>query len=451
MGGRTRYGVGFVAIALLALGCKKGDAAATSESASKGTEVGVTDDRVAVGQAAVFIGPSAGLGTELWRGAAAYFAEVNSQGGVFGRKIDVVARDDGYDPTTSVDAFKKLLDDDKVFTFFGSVGTPTLYAVLPELEKAKAQNVVLFSNYTGAQKQREAPFLDQVFNVRASYYQETREIVEAYLRAGHRKLGVFIQDDSYGETGLNGVKLAIKAANDRDPSLHLTDPVVTKYDRGQKFEASTARQVDELRSKGVDAIVSVGVYQPCAAFVRDARNAGFSAPIANVSFVGADTLIRFLSQYERESGKKVISNLIASQVVPPWEAVEIPAVSEYRNLVEKRNPRPPSELQDPNYHSLEFSFAALEGFVNAKVFTEALRRAGQQLTRQSFISAIQSIREWDPGLGATVTFGPNDNQGLDKVWLTGAKDGSWLLLSDPKTFMNLATVAAKPSPSQAKK
>ena len=167
---------------VLALGCGKKRRSTEVEpdpAEKKSTEVGVFEDKVLVGQFAVFRGPSAGLGTELWRGAQAYFAEVNAQGGINDRKIEIIARDDTYNPEPAVDAFKKLLAEDKVFTLFGSVGTPTLYAVLPELEKVKDQKVVLFSNFTGGQKQREAPYLDQVFNVRACVEIESLWIVRS--------------------------------------------------------------------------------------------------------------------------------------------------------------------------------------------------------------------------------------------------------------------------------
>ncbi len=446
--------LGVAALMVLALGCGKKRRSTEVEpdpAEKKSTEVGVFEDKVLVGQFAVFRGPSAGLGTELWRGAQAYFAEVNAQGGINDRKIEIIARDDTYNPEPAVDAFKKLLAEDKVFTLFGSVGTPTLYAVLPELEKVKDQKVVLFSNFTGGQKQREAPYLDQVFNVRASYYQETRETIENYVKLGYHKIGVYIQDDAYGQAGLSGVKLAIKAINERDPSLKIADPVITKYERGQKFDVSNSKQVDELKSKGVDAIVAVGAYQACAGFVRDARNAGYTAPISNVSFVGADTLLRLLNQYEKENNRKVATNLINSQVVPSWEAVEVPVVAEYRSLVDKRNPQPPADLVDPNYRSLRYSFGALEGFVNAKVFVEALKRAGKDLSRDKFVAAVQSIRDWDPGLGAGVTFGANDNQGLDKVWLTGAKDSSWVPISDLRTFLKEPAGAKPGAPAAAAK
>lgn len=440
---------------VLAIGCtkKKKDSSTAEADPAEGkrtTDVGVFEDKVLVGQFAVFKGPSAGLGTELWRGAEAYFAEVNANGGVNDRKIEIVARDDTYNPEPAVEAFKKLVNDDQVFTLFGSVGTPTMYAILPELEKLKDKKIVLFSNFTGGQKQREAPYLDQVFNVRAGYNQETRETVENFVRLGYHKIGVYIQDDAYGQAGLSGVKLAIAKINEREPNLHLPDPVITKYERGQKFEVSNSQQVDELKSKGVDAVVAVGAYQACAGFVRDARNAGYQAPISNVSFVGADTLIRLLNQYEKEKNKKVTTNLINSQVVPSWEAVEIPVVAEYRSLVDKRNPTLPSDLQDPNYRSLRYSFGALEGFVNAKIFTEALKRAGKDLTRASFLAAVQSIQNWDPGLGAPVTFGANDNQGLDKVWFTGAKDGSWIQLNDLKAYLTNAPSGAKTAPPAKK-
>jgi ABC-type branched-subunit amino acid transport system substrate-binding protein len=425
-----------------------------AEDKKASTEPGVFEDKVLIGQFAVFRGPSAGLGTEVWRGAAAYLAEVNATGGVFDRKIEIVPRDDTYNPEPAVEAFKKLVNDDKVFALFNSVGTPTLYAVLPELEKSKEQKVVLLANFTGAQKQREAPFLDQIYNVRASYNQETMTSISEYVKLGHRKFGVFIQNDAYGEAGLMGVKLAIRQLNEKDPTLKLPEAVITRYERGQKFDVSNAKQVGELKAAGVEAIVAVGAYAACGGFVRDARNSGYAAPISNVSFVGPDTMLRLLNQYEKENNKKVTTNLINTQVVPSWEAVEIPIVAEYRNLVDKRNPSLPSELQDPNYRSLRYSFGALEGFVNAKVLVEAVKRAGKDITRDKFRTALQSISNWDPGIGAGVTFGANDNQGFDKVWITGAKEGSWVTVNDVKAFLqapNGAQAKASPVPAAAKK
>jgi ABC-type branched-subunit amino acid transport system substrate-binding protein len=447
-----------VAASLVLTGCsrKKHRLEAEPDPAEeqKSTETGVFNDKVLVGQFAVFRGPSAGLGTEVWRGATAYLSEVNANGGVHDRKIEIIARDDTYNPEPAVDAFKKLTADEKVFALFNTVGTPTLYAVLPELEKMKDQKIILLGNFTGGQKQRENPFLDTVYNVRASYNQETLASVDAFVKLGHRKIGMYIQNDAYGEAGLSGTRLAIRQMNEKDPSLHLPELVVTKYERGQKFEVSNAKQIEELKAKGVEAVVAVGAYQACAGFIRDARNAGYTVPISNVSFVGSDTLLRLLLQYEKENNKKLTHNIINTQVVPPWEAVEIPVVAEYRNLVDKRNPTPPSELQDPNYRSLRYSFGALEGFVNAKVLVEGLKRAGKDLTREKFRTALQSIRDWDPGLGAPITYGTGDNQGLDKVWITGIKDGAWVQINDLKTFMG--STPAKPgappaAPAPAKK
>lgn len=420
---------------------------------------GVDDTHIRIGQFAVFSGASAGLGTELWRGEQAYFIEVNQNGGIYDRRIELSLRDDAYDPERAANAIRDLADNENVFTLFGAVGTPTLFAALPELEKRRSTGLILVSNYTGAQKQREAPYLDLVFNVRAGYNQETRELVDNLVRLGCRHIGVFIQNDSYGEAGLAGIRAAVRALNDADASLKLSEPVVTKYARGQKFEVSNNAQVEDLKSNHVDAIIGVGAYQACAGFTRDARNAGLNVPIANVSFVGADALLRLLNQYEHDSGNKVTSNLYNSQVVPNWDATDINVVAEYRALADKHPPTLPGEIQDALYRTLPYTFTGLEGFINAKVLVEALRRAGHDLTRQNFATALQSIRDWDAGLGAHVTFGPDDNQGLDRVWLTAVKDGSWIQVTDMKSTFdrnsivggNAKAKAAAPSSAPLKR
>ena len=168
---------------------------------------------IRIGMSAAFRGAAAGLGSELYRGAHAYYSEINARGGLFGRSITVVAIDDGYNPDPCIRNTIQLLDRDKVFLLSNYVGTPTLTRALPVIKQYADQNVVLVGNFTGAQPQREPPYVDQVFNVRASYRQEMAALVERFWQAGARRFGVYYQIDAYGRSGTDGVARALAARN----------------------------------------------------------------------------------------------------------------------------------------------------------------------------------------------------------------------------------------------
>src|SRR5258708_4364109 len=258
----------------------------------------------------------------MWRGATAACAASNDAGGIHGRKIRLVLADDAYDAEKAAAAVVGLIGQD-VFAIFGGVGTPTIVRALPIIRKLYADSgLFYFANFTGAQPRRTPPNFEAVFNVRASYYQETKAMVDVYVAMGKKKIGTFVQDDAYGTDGRAGVEKALA-----EHGLSLT--VDTRYPRGQKFDASTADQVGILKAAGVDAVVAIGSYQACGAFRRDARESGWNVPIHDVSFVGADQLLRLRSTEEKTSKKKVILNLVNTHVVPYYEDTTIPAVVSY--------------------------------------------------------------------------------------------------------------------------
>src|ERR1700730_8605958 len=156
---------------------------------------GVRGEEIVVGMSAAFTGPSRGLGIELYRGSMAYFEHVNSQGGVHGRKIVIKAYDDGYNPFPAIDNTIRLIEKDDVFLLFNYVGTPTTTRCLPILKQNRDKSILLFCPFTGAQPQRQQPYGEFAFNLRASYYQETAGLVEHFLEIGRKRIAVFYQID----------------------------------------------------------------------------------------------------------------------------------------------------------------------------------------------------------------------------------------------------------------
>lgn len=393
-------------------------------------EVGVTESEIVVGQPAAFTGPSAGLGIEMWRGADAAFAEANAKGGVHGRKIRLAVADDAYDAEKAAATAYQLISKEKVFALFGGVGTPTIVKALPVVLKLfNSDGLFYFSNFTGAQPQREPPFERAVFNVRASYREEAKAMIYAYFLMGRRRIGVFVQDDAYGASGRDGVRLALRGNG-------LDIVADTTYPRGQPYDASTASQVKILRNARVDAVVAVGSYQACAALVRDARLAGWDVPIHNVSFVGADQMLQILRHEEKKTGKDLTSNLVFTQVVPSYEDQQIPFIREYRAAMDAFGRDRPS-IADGSYALPgKYSFGSVEGYLSARVFLAVLARAGKDLTRKSFYDAAESMGRFDLGLGQPMELSASRHQVLHSVWFTTVTDKGWKSVKDPAAALS---------------
>ena len=361
------------------------------------------NSQIIVGVSNVQSGPSQSLGQKLLRRSAAYFELVNKQGGVHGRKISILLKDDKYEPDPAVQNTNELIEKDKAFFLFDYVGTPTLTRTLPLLKYYEKEKIVNVAPFTGADPQRKPPYDKFVFNIRASYHEETRALVRYLYEKGYRRIGFLGQADAYGKSGEIGVTDALA-------ELDLKPVETVSYRRNQPFETDMTAQVKILRQAGADAVIAVGVYGPCGAFVRDARMAEWNVPVANVSFVGAEVLLDKLIRASKAAERDLTANLINSQVVPSPSEKRYPLVADYR-----------AHLAPENY-----GFVTLEGWLNALVVTEALRRAGPSPSRENFIRAMESLHDWDPGLGANLEFSSTSHQGLHRVWLTRTENGHWV-------------------------
>ena len=341
---------------------------------------GVSADTVLIGQSAALSGPAERLGKEMKAGAEAYFDVVNKAGGVNGRMIKLLTVDDGYEPDKAAANTKKLIAEDKVLALFGYVGTPTSNAALPIFTAAK---VPFIGAFTGAQSLRE-PFNRYIFNVRASYFDETEQIVAHLVQQGITKIAVFYQDDAYGKAGLAGVEQAMKK---RKLEIAGTGTV-------ERNTTNVAAAVGKLAKSGTDAIIMISAYKSCAAFIRAMKLAGGLQQFWNVSFVGSKAL-------SSELGDEGIGVQI-SQVVPfPWSEVN-PIVRDYQKHIGGAS---------------KYSFTSLEGYIAAKVLVEGLKRAGKNPTRESLVDALAGMGKTDLG-GFTVSYSPTDHNGSTFVDLT---------------------------------
>ncbi|MCI5144974.1 MAG: hypothetical protein D3923_05450 [Candidatus Electrothrix sp. AR3] len=206
------------------------------------------------------------------------------------------------------------------------------------------------------------------------------------------------------------------------------------YHRGTKFRSNMRKQVEILKASNPDAIISIGSYAACAAFVRDAIDLGLKVPLANLSFVGSENLLKLLIDDKNEDNKYT-RWLVNSQVVPSYEDASIPAVKAYREYIALYNPQVPAELIKEPYTPFQYSFVSLEGFLNAKLMVEILRRLHDAPKHTGVTDAVLTIQDYDLGINEKVTFGPNRRQGLDRIYYTIVQKGRFVPLDNRSSFI----------------
>jgi ABC-type branched-subunit amino acid transport system substrate-binding protein len=312
------------------------------------------------------------------------FDEVNAQGGIHGRQVVMVYRDDRYEPGLTVKNTRRFLEQDKVFALFGYVGTPTLKAALPDIEK---HQVPMIAPLTGAQLIRN-PINRLIVNVRASYHQETEAIVSYLVRYGRRDLAIVYQDDAFGRDGLTG---ALKAMAKRQ----LRPVSVQTVKRNSKQTMEVARRVALARP---DAVLLISTYGTVASFIKNLRSHGNDAQVMNVSFVGSNALSRALPAHLRHG-------IGISQVVPfPWNP-RLPVVRDYQNTIRR------------NRSTAKYGFSSLEGYLAATALVKALKQAGPNPTRAGLIQAFDQLNDIDLG-GYRINLGADRHNGGNDVSLS---------------------------------
>lgn len=338
------------------------------------------DGPIVLGQSAPFTGPAAQLGIQFHQGAKVFLDAYNAQSGR--RAVQIKTLDDGYEPDRCAANTQKLIDED-VFALFGYIGTPTSLAALPLAVKDKVPFVAPF---TGAMALRE-PFHKNVFHLRASYNDETALMVRQLTHLGLKKIAVFHQNDAYGKAGLDGVTLAL--------SEQQLKPIAQATVERNSVEVAPA--VKTLLAARPDAVVQVGAYKACAAFIREARKAGFGGTFFNLSFVGTQAL-------SDELGKEA-AGVLVTQVVPSPYSQANAIAREFTEAVRKAG------------NGASANFSSLEGYLAAKLLVEGLRKAPGKLSREGLITGLESIDRLQLG-GFEVSFSAKNHVGSKFVELS---------------------------------
>ncbi|MBF0461694.1 MAG: ABC transporter substrate-binding protein [Magnetococcales bacterium] len=344
-----------------------------------------------------FSGLAAALGEGVKQGVEARFQQVNASGGIHGNTVQLIALDDGYEPERTAPNVRRLIEEDKVIALIGNVGTPTAVVAVPIIQR---MHTLLFGAYTGAALLRKDPPDRYVINFRAGYREETAAMVVGLLARGIKpeEIAFFTQNDSFGDDGYRGGIETLKAngfaAADKLPHGRYTRNTVNVE---EGLSVILAAKTDPR------AIILVGSYKPCAAFIRLARREFPLALFLNVSFVGSEPLARELGA-EAEG-------VVVTQVVPPLDG-DSPALQEYRQLMAERGATP--------------SYASLEGYLAARLFTLGLDKAGPTPTRDGLVDAMENLGVVDPGLGVSLQLSREEHQASHRVWPTVYHNGRFV-------------------------
>jgi len=366
---------------------------------------GVTDSEIRFGISAPFSGPAKELGQNMKLGIESAFNAANANGGVYGRKLRLVAADDGYEPARTTAAMTQLYEKDQVFGLIGNVGTPTAVVALPY---ALDRKMLFFGAFTGAGLLRSDPPDRYVFNYRASYAEETAAVVNYLVKVKRllpEQIAVFAQQDAYGDAGFSGVEKAIRSLRGGNDSpilrLNYQRNTVDVDDAVAQLQQVQQQALQQKSRPPIKAVIMVPTYRAAAKFIEKTRDLYPDMIYTSVSFVGSTALANELMLL----GKKYATGVIVTQVVPALEG-HSSLVLDYKSALAKYFPG-----EAPDYVSLE-------GYVDATVLVAALKQNGAQLDTEKLVATFENLRDLDIGLGTPMTFSRSEHQGVHKVWGT---------------------------------
>ena len=346
-------------------------------------------------------GPAADLGKNMKQGVLVGLERANRAGGIHGRSLKLIALDDGYEPTRTAPNMRTLIEQERVLAVIGNVGTPTAIAAVPI---ANEQKTLLFAPFTGAGVLRKKPPDRYVINYRASYAEETGAMIDALIKTGKLRtdeIAFFTQRDGYGDAGFIGGITALKLHGLKDENT----VVHARYERNTLAVENALANI-LIASPPPRAIIMVGAYAPCAKFIKLAVESGLEAVFLNVSFVGSAPLARELGNMSPQ--------VIVTQVVPHPQEKTLSVVEEYHADLVKQFP------------SASPTFGSLEGYIASRIFIQALENIKGQPDRENVIDALESLGDFDIGLGHSLRLTKKQHQASHRVWPTIFRKGDFV-------------------------
>ncbi|WP_218044893.1 ABC transporter substrate-binding protein [Kiloniella majae] len=360
-----------------------------------------TKNELVFGMSTALSGPAAELGKNMRLGVQIRLERENKAGGIGGRKIRLIAWDDGYEPERTIPNMRDLINQEEVLVVIGNVGTPTAISAIPIVNEEKT---LLFAPYTGAGVLRKNPPDRYVINYRASYAEETSAMVNALIKEGGLKpeeIAFFTQRDSYGDAGYIGGINALKEHGLQSE----TDIVHSRYERNTLVVESALADI-LLADPVPKAIIIVGAYAPSAKFMKLARKVGLESLFLNVSFVGSAPLAKELGND--------MKRVIVTQVVPYPEDLSVPIVRTYHD--------------DMKFYGSgrNVSFGSLEGYIAMEILIKAMNNIEEQPNRENIIDALENLGNFEIGLGHKLYYDRENHQASHRVWSTILRQGEFI-------------------------
>jgi branched-chain amino acid transport system substrate-binding protein len=384
---------------------------------ARGAEANASAE-ILLGMSAVFTGGAENLGKDMQRGIVAGLARANRKGGVNGRKLRLIALDDGYEPTRTAPNMRELIEKDNVLAVIGNVGTTTAIVSVPI---ANEQKTLLFGAFSGGPILRNDPPDRYVINFRASYSEELAAMLDALVDTAGLKpeeIAFFTQRDSDGDVAFAMGMTALQ----RHGFTDLKKVVHVGYERNTlAVEGAVAKLL--MAERPPRAVIMIGAYAPCAKFIKTCRTSDLSPLFLNVSFVGSSALVEGLG--------KTDAQVIVTQVVPYPLDDRLAVVQDYQD-----------DLKDVD-RSAKASFGDLEGYIAARILTLALEKIQGAVTREAVVYALEGLGGFDIGLGDPLYLSQTEHQASHRVWPTVFKDGRFVPF-EWRDIKTLVTGAAPP-------
>lgn len=341
-----------------------------------------TQEPIVLVQTVALSGPLGDLGQEVSKGAKAYFDALNTRGGIAGRPVKLVVHDDAYDPKKTVEIAQGVIAANSAFAFFGTFGTPNNEALIP---LAQSAGLPVLTPYTGAHSVRSKNF-SGVYNLRASYGDEAERSVEHLATVGIVRIAVLHQNNAFGKEFLAAATTAMEKRG-------LKPVLVASVENDASDVAAAA---DKAAASSAEAVLLGLAGKPAIETIRGISQRRRGLTMYGLSVLGTASNIKALGS----AG----TGVAITQVMPFPSNASLPLVREYQQAMGAAG-------------FSEYSHQSLEGFADAKLVAEGLRRAGKSLTRASFVAAMDELRAYNLG-GVTATFGQGGASGSKFVELT---------------------------------
>lgn len=353
-------------------------------------ENGVTASAVKIGMSIPQSGSNKATGDAMFGGVNAYVTAVNAAGGVNGRKIELVVYDDAYDAAKTTENLKTLNEKDKVFAITSLVGTNAAFMSMPYLLK---ESLPLIGAGTGGEFLR-VPLKKSIFTIRQGYYNEIDALVDRLSKDfGYKKFALLGQNDTLGDTGRTGFERALLRRS-------LKSVAVVTYDKTKPSDMSDA--VEKIKNSGADVVIMAAVPAATSAFVSKMHESKVNIKMAGISSIR--------TSFMKDLKPEVTNGLLMSNIMPEPTMTSLPIIAKYRTDMEKIGIK-------------EFSSASVEGYANAVAMVEGLKGAGGNLTRDSFIKAMESIDK-DVG-GIKFSYSDKNHGAMNDVFFLKADGGKF--------------------------